>query len=173
MRCLEIEAYLEIGPDDYDQNDVSPATEDYNCIAYALGEKSKPWWPSLWMKDDYEWPVELPREEENQETLENFIQAFALRGYRKCTNSQLKKGIEKVVIYVGPWGNPKHAARQLDCGVWVSKCGDYQDIRHNSPEIVESKNYGKVAVFLHRRRDGKPFFVDRMRDLLKICFQNK
>jgi hypothetical protein len=32
---------------------------------------------------------------------------------------------------------------------------------------IEEKNYGKVAVFLHRRRDGKPFLIDAIIAWLK------
>jgi hypothetical protein len=164
MRCPEIEQFLEnLGPHDYDQDDVSPETEDYNCIAFALGVMTKPWWPSK--SDYYDWPAHLPREEYLQETLANFIHAFESKGYRVCRNGKLKSGIEKVAIYtIG--GVPKHAARQLETGEWKSKCGDLQDIKHYRLEPTEGRYYGKVAVFMHRRRDGKPFVGERIRSWL-------
>ena len=167
MRCLEIEDFLEnLGPHDYDQEDTSPQTEEYNCIAYAIvGVTKKPWWPSARWKNDYEWPSHLPREEYLKETLDNFIQAFETKGYRVCSNGKLKKGIEKVAIYTIA-GVPKHAARQLETGVWVSKCGDYEDIKHYTLPPTEGKNYGKVTTFLHRRRDGKPFLKDRILSII-------
>ena len=162
MRWPEIETFLEnLGPNDYDQSDVSPQTEQYNCIAFALGVTSKPWWPSRRLKDDYDWPDHLPREEYLQETLPNFIRAFETKGYRICRNGKLKKGIEKVAIYTVA-GVPKHAARQLESGVWISKCGDYEDIKHFTLSCTEGKNYGHVEVFLHRRRDGRRFLTERI-----------
>jgi hypothetical protein len=170
MRCLEIEQFLEnLGPDDYDQDDVSPQ-DDHNCIAYALGEKDKPWWPSIRLKDDFEWPSDLPRQDDDQETLENFILAFQKRGYKICKNGRLKKGIEKVAIFAIS-GLPKHAALQLESGIWGSKCGGYEDIKHFTLSSVEGKNYGKVAVFLHRRRDGRPFLKDRIQAWLNKVFR--
>jgi len=170
MRCLEIEDSLEnLGPKDYDQDDVSPQTEEYNCIAFALGIINRPWWPSKRFKEYYEWPDHLPREEYLQETLENFIKGFEAKGYRVCRNGELKKGIEKVAIFTVA-GVPKHAARQLETGVWISKCGDLEDIKHFTLSSIEGRNYGNVTVFLHRRRDGKPFLKDRMLASLKRIF---
>jgi hypothetical protein len=166
MRCLEIEQFLEnLGADDYDQDDVSPQ-DDYNCIAYALGEKNKPWWPSMRLKDDYEWPPDLPRQVDDQETLDNFILAFQKRGYKVCKNGRLKSGIEKVAIFTIS-NVPKHAALQLESGIWGSKCGGYEDIKHFTLSSVEGKNYGKATVFLHRRRDRKPFLKDQILSIVK------
>src|ERR1051326_8381676 len=152
MRCLEVEQYCEnLGPDDYDQEDISPKTDDYNCIAYALGITDKKWWPSKRMTLDYDWPQHLPREDQYQETLDNFIRAFEFKGFRVCKSGKLRKQIEKVAIFVGPLGNPLHAARQLESGFWTSKCGDYEDIKHKSLSCIEGNNYGKVAVYLCRR----------------------
>jgi hypothetical protein len=170
MRCLDIEHFLEnLGPQDYDQNDVSPQTEEYNCIAYALGVTSKPWWPSKRFKDYYDWPDHLPREEHLQETLNNFIRAFETKGFRVCRDGKLKRGIEKVAIYAIS-GVPKHAARQLESGVWASKCGDFEDIKHFFLAPTEGKNYGYVALYLQRRRDGKLFFGERIRMWLNKGF---
>ena len=171
MRCLEIEKYLEnLGPDDYDQDDVSPQSDDYNCMAFAIvGITNKPWWPSKRWKDDYEWPPHLPRVEYGHETVENFIQAFETKGYKVCRNGKLKKGIEKVAIFT-VCGVPKHFARQLESGIWTSKCGDYEDIKHFTLPPIEGKNYGKVEVYLHRRRDGKPFLKDVIMTWLKKLF---
>lgn len=170
MRCPEIEAFLEnLGPNDYDQDDVSPQTEDYNCIAFALGVTNKPWWPDKRYPDTYDWPPHLPRQDLLQETLDNFIKAFETKRYRVCTNGKLKKGIEKVAIYTVS-GVPKHAARQLESGIWTSKCGDYEDIKHFTLFSTEGKNYGKVSVFMQRRRDGKPFLTERIRQKLNYLF---
>jgi len=103
MRCLEIEQFLEnLGPDDYDQDDVSPQ-DDHNCIAYALGEKDKPWWPSIRLKDDFEWPSDLPRQDDDQENFGELHFSFPKRGYKICKNGRLKKGIEKGCYFCHFW----------------------------------------------------------------------
>lgn len=167
MRCSDIEQCFGIKPGDYDPDNVSPQTDSYNCIAYAMGIQTRKWWPATWLKDDYDWPEHLPRQDQFQETLDNFTQAFELLRYRVCKNPNLVSGIEKVAIYVGPWNNPLHAAIQLESGVWASKCGDFEDIQHKSLQSLEGNTYGKVARYMHRRRDGKPFFWERVRSFFK------
>lgn len=162
MRCVEIENYLGIGPDDYNQNNPSPQDDNYNCIAFALGVTDKWWWPDKRWPADSEWPPHLPREDYLQETLINFIRAFETKGYRVCRSGSFKRGIEKVAIYSTPTGVPKHAARQLGRGVWKSKCGCYEDIEHKGAYVVARPAYGTVVTFMRRRQDGRPFLKDRI-----------
>jgi hypothetical protein len=168
MRCFEIEGFCPLRPEDYNQDPskISPATEQYNCIAFALGETTKPWWPSKRLKDDYEWPEHLGREEEHQETLQNFVRAFETRRYRLCKDGKLQPGIEKIALFVSPLGNPLHAALQLESGVWKSKCGDYQDIEHSNVNFCNA--YGRAVAYMRRRRDGKPFWIERIKAFLPI-----
>jgi hypothetical protein len=167
MRCILLETLLEnLGPDDYDQDRISPRTvhlplrEKHNCIALAAGENDKWWWPSKRFESSYYWPDHLPREESLKETLPNFIRAFATKGYKVCKSAKLERGVEKVAIYVGPLGNPTHAARQLESGLWLSKCGDLEDIEHKSLAALEGKVYGNAVAFLKRKRDTMSFLVD-------------
>lgn len=45
MRCPHLEQIFEnLGEQDYDHNDVSPATTQYNCIAWAANENYRRWW---------------------------------------------------------------------------------------------------------------------------------
>ena len=100
-----------------------------------------------------------------RETTWNFIKAFETKGYKICKDGRLKRGIEKIAIYaIGD--NPTHAARQLESGTWISKCGDLEDIKHPELSPLEGKSYGEVKVFMHRRRDGKRFVSDRIRLLI-------
>lgn len=177
MRCWQLESELEnLRGSGYDKKPVSPQTLGrfgrYNCIAYAAGDTNEWWWPELEKFKAY-WPPHLPREPRDQETLENFIQAFEWKGYKRgCKNGKFKKGIEKVAIFVNPSTRvPTHAARQLESGVWTSKCGMLEDIQHETLDVVEGKMYGKVAVFLHRRRDGKLFLKDLIMAWLKKLFK--
>jgi chromosome segregation ATPase len=93
------------------------------------------------------------------EKLKELIEAFKLEGYAICKDGTHKRGVEKVVIYVKN-GYPTHIARQLESGLWTSKCGLMQDVGHESH--VERDVYGLAHTFMHRRRDGKPFFKDRL-----------
>jgi hypothetical protein len=126
---------------------------------------NKPWWPHP-LRFVYFWPPHLPRETVNLETAENFIRAFEWKGYVRCKDGTHKKGVEKVAIYLKN-NVPKHAARQLESGLWTSKCGTLQDIQHERLKDVEGNLYGEAVIFLRRRRDGRPLWRDRMLKLLK------
>ena len=173
MRCKQLEHDLEnLRGTGYDQYPISPQTpplpKGYNCIAYAAGRTDKPWWPHF--SRLYFWPPHLPREFPGTQTKDNFIKAFEWLGYKPCKDGKLIKGIEKVVIFLKN-NQPEHAARQLESGVWTSKCGRLEDIQHDTLEAVEGDLYGKAEIFLHRRRDGKPFLKDRIMELVKKLFR--
>jgi hypothetical protein len=158
MLCVELERRLEnLRGTGYDKYPISPQTagppQGYNCIAFAAGHTDRWWWPHI-NRFIYYWPPHLPREV--VPTPENFIHAFEWKGYTICANGRHKKGIEKVAIFCRG-GLPKHAARQLPSGIWISKCGGLEDIQHETLSAVEGNDYGKAVVFLHRRIDGKPF----------------
>ena len=122
----------------------SPATPVYNCIAYALGQVDRWWWPH----HDAHWPLACPLEE----TIPVFQAAFRVFGYEKCENDQLEIGYEKIALYAKD-NKPTHAARQLSNGRWTSKCGQNVDIEHKLREL-EGKKYGKVAMYFRRPRAG-------------------
>src|SRR5438067_99437 len=82
----------------------SPATWEYNCIAWALGVTDAWWWPS----SGRYWPPALAREE----TLAAFFAAFALHGYHPVAGPHLEPGVEKVALDAQD-NTPTHAARQL------------------------------------------------------------
>jgi hypothetical protein len=152
----------------YDKYPISPQTlfpKGYNCIAFAAGDDTRRWWPHP-NRFSFYWPPHLPRQLPGTETLENFILAFEWKRYKKCKNGDLKQGVEKIAIYMK--GNlPVHAARQLESGTWTSKCGSLEDVQHESLYHVSGDMYGEPHTFMHRRRDGKPFWKDQMRAILK------
>jgi hypothetical protein len=170
MRCKQLEEEIPslIGTG-YDQRPISPQTSGpphgYNCIAFAFGDTTKWWWPSPY-KFIYYWPPHLRREIPNAETIENFILAFEWKGYRVCRDGSLKRGLEKIAIYANDRNCPTHAARQLESGIWVSKCGRLEDVQHTEPSHVEGALYGRAHTFMHRRRDGKPFWRERFNTFL-------
>src|SRR5690242_5314009 len=81
----------------------SPATVEYNCIAWAAGDTENWWQPGVF------WPVESTPPEYGIEALE---QAFKGLGFEPCDDAGPEPGFEKVALY----GNGllyTHAARQL------------------------------------------------------------
>lgn len=121
----------------------SPSTPEYNCIAWAVGDTGRWWWP---VAGSYAyWPSNVPV----QETLDVFIQAFATLGFMPCDDSQIEQGYEKVALYVDLNGKPTHASRQLPNGRWTSKLGKIEDIEHEL-EGVAGSVYGSVAQILKR-----------------------
>ena len=120
----------------------SPESKKYNCIAWAADDHSKWWWPHPFY--GY-WPPGAPVEE----TLDAFIQAFSVLGYKVCNDSTLEPGVEKVAIFAKKDGTPTHGARQLPSGKWTSKLGNSFDIQHEL-EALEAGEYGAVAVIMSR-----------------------
>jgi hypothetical protein len=122
----------------------SPETPDYNCIAWAVHDTERWWWPSPYSY----WPDQAPEEA----TLEAFVRAFQILGFEPCDDDALEEGIEKVAIYTDSQGVPTHGARQLPNGRWTSKLGELQDIEHTSPHDLEGDVYGMVGAILSRPR---------------------
>ncbi|SRR6266498_3617854 len=150
-------------PDDV----TSEGTPIYNCIAYAAKDDTRPWWPMPhWMSSRYYyWPPHLPRQV--VATKDNFLRAFDWLGYELCKTGKRERGFEKVVLYVDANDAPKHMARELGDGVWYSKLGDEQDIRHHTFDAVENQIYG-VAQYFMRKRLNAPWYKRCLRKLLRI-----
>lgn len=115
---------------------------DYNCIAWAVGETDRWWWP---IPSSYYWPEVVPR----QLTVQAFVQAFQTAGFEVCADRRVEPGLEKIAIYAR-LGQPTHAARQLPNGRWTSKLGRSVDIEHTDPDAVSGPQYGTPVVFMKR-----------------------
>jgi hypothetical protein len=118
----------------------------YNCIAHAAAddERDRWWWPTG-APNTY-WPEGAPAEE----TVEAFVKAYGALGYDVCDNDAFDAGYEKVALYVGDDGIPKHAAKQIDPTCWTSKLGAWHDIKH--PLRALDEEYGAAKIFLRRSR---------------------
>jgi hypothetical protein len=123
----------------------SPKSKSYNCIAHALGDESRWWWPDIANIEAF-WPADVPR----VETLEAFRAAFATLGFAECTGADFEAGFERVAIFAIK-GSPTHAARQLPDGLWTSKLGELEDIEHELHGL-EGEAYGGVALLMKRPR---------------------
>lgn len=121
--------------------ETSPKTDDYNCIAWAAGNKDRWWEPAI----GYYWPLPVPQ----LATVEVAVRAFKALGYVECENSELEDGFQKVAIY-GEQGDYTHAARQLDTGKWTSKLGKLEDIEHDTLEGLAGAEYGQVVVIMKK-----------------------
>ena len=69
----------------------------------------------------------------------------------RCDSSHLEAGFEKVALYAMPNGDWSHAARQRPGGDWSSKIGPCEDIRHDSPELLNGVYYGAVYCIMKRQ----------------------
>jgi hypothetical protein len=118
----------------------SPATTDYNCIAWALGDTQHWWQPGVY------WPLPTPAGDYGVEALH---QAFLTLGFQDCADAVWEPDHEKVALY-GSAEFYTHAARQLPGGKWTSKLGGEVDIEHDTPEDVAGGVYGEVAQFMRR-----------------------
>jgi hypothetical protein len=116
----------------------SPATTDYNCVAWSAGDTERWWEPGVY------WPV--PAETYGPEVLEL---AFRSLGYEPCPDGSPEPGFEKVALYAAG-AFYTHAARQLPSGKWTSKLGRLEDIEHDSPDDVAGGAYGEVLRFMKR-----------------------
>ena len=122
----------------------SPATREYNCIAWAAGDAARWWWPDPDPDAAAFWPPGVPV----LETLDALVAAFATLGYAPCLDEQPESGFEKVALFADA-GAPTHAARQLPGGRWTSKLGLCEDIEHDL-HAVSGDLYGTVALLLKR-----------------------
>ena len=123
----------------------SPATRDYNCIAWAAGDTTHWWWPDLDPDNDtIFWPAGVVLEE----TLDALVAAFATLGYAPCSGEEPEPGFERVALFANA-AVPTHAARQLPSGRWTSKLGVREDIEHDL-HAVSGDVYGTVVLFLKR-----------------------
>jgi hypothetical protein len=122
----------------------SPASRQYNCIAWAMQDPTRFYWPIP--ESAFYWPSSVPR----AETLEAFIQLFQSIGYELCEQGESEEGFQKVALFEKD-NKPTHAARQLLDGRWTSKLGSHIDVSH-SLSAMEGGFYGNVNFFLKRKR---------------------
>lgn len=123
----------------------SPATDRYNCVAWAAGHDSEWWSP-----DGYWWPRDGVREW----SLDTMMSVFRMMGYETGASAELEPGIEKIAIY-GFDDDPKHVARQVETGRWTSKLGKNVDIEHDLDGLRGSR-YGEVLALMSRPRPVDP-----------------
>ena len=123
----------------------SPATNRYNCIAWAANCTTSFWWP---LRPGF-WPQGVPR----KETLDAFSAAFRTLGYEECQDGSLEHRYEKIALFALNDDGvliPTHAAKQLSNGHWTSKLGQLEDIEHENVNDVNGPDYGTPVQFMRR-----------------------
>ena len=123
----------------------SSESVQYNCIAWAVDDTSRWWWPDA-ANYGY-WPDGIPR----ANSTHAFVEAFKTLGFKRCNDSELERGILKIAIFTDGNGVPTHVARQLEDGYWSSKLGKLHDIRHRL-NAIEGPKYGTAAIFMKRSK---------------------
>lgn len=129
----------------------SDGTATYNCIAWAAGDDTKKWDPASIPHPGYYWPPNVPRNGH----IDSLVKVFETLGYSIChgpDRESLEEGVDKVALFVAPDGEWSHAARQLPSGHWTSKCGNHEDISHQTPHDVACGSYGQVYYIMKRTR---------------------
>lgn len=133
----------------------SPATGEYNGIAWAVGETDCCWWPD--QNRLYYWPRRAPR----AQTVDAFIKALGTAGYAPCQNADYEKDCTKLAIYADAAGIPTHVARQIGEAAWTSKLGQLEDIQHSLHDLSGS-DYGQVVQILVRPKKTKGHSEDAL-----------
>src|SRR5258707_15078611 len=81
----------------------SPATSDYNCVAWSAGDTAHWWQPGVY------WPISATRDDAGIDALQA---AFSSLGYDSCADGARELGYEKLALYATTTFYT-HAARQL------------------------------------------------------------
>jgi hypothetical protein len=129
----------------------SPQTTRYNCLAWAVRDEDKPWYPRGDPRKS-RWPADAP------ETLDipSVVRTLELVGYEVCPPGDGDPDFERIVLFEDTEGFFAHAARQLPDGRWTSKLGTWEDIEHDDPECLEGGDYGSISCFLRKRASTGP-----------------
>lgn len=134
--------------------ETSPATKDYNCIAWAAEDDTKRW--DIDPYGIYYWPPAVPR----RRSIEEVTSVFESIGYETCNDESVEPGFKKIAIYADSSDLPTHVARQLPNGKWTSKLGDFEDVEHQfihaweralmQMRTFELSSYGKLVKIMKK-----------------------
>lgn len=122
--------------------DLSDEDFNYNCLAYALGDKSN-WWEPPNRPGQY-WPPGFP-DDLSVKTVESIIRSY---GFTVDNNLARAPETDAIAIYAEgeDW---THFAKFAD-GSWSCKLGDGHDVLGVQLEHFAGKLYGKLFKILSR-----------------------
>lgn len=126
---------------------VSKATDEYNCLAWAVWDDRHVIWPD--QLEQMSWPPSIRRDE----TVDGIKRFFTMLGFIDCSSDTFETGLEKIAIFAKN-GAPTHAARQRASGIWTSKLGTAADVDHRGLADVADQ-YGQVAAVMRRPYTGR------------------
>jgi hypothetical protein len=135
----------------------SPITDDYNCVAWVSRDTDHWWEPCV---DGAYWPRAVdPEDLPIDADLPEYLEVFGSLGFVECADATLEPGVEKIAIYA-EGQRFDHVAYQRSDGEWSSKMGPYNDIRHESTDVlIGARPGGYPAVALYMARDREPHAV--------------
>ncbi len=107
---------------------IAPATEDYNCFSYVLGDLSQ------WIEPH---------------SLEAFIAVLEEQGYTKSPGGVFRPGFEKIVIHADERHAVTQAALQSSEGKWSTKLGSLGVYSYDDPDLL-APLFGSVVAFFER-----------------------
>ena len=116
----------------------SPQDATYNCVAFALADTERWWWPFGLPPSGTYWPDDAPR----AETLEAFRVTLGSIGFAPTDTEALAEGVSKIALFA-KGTRPIHVAVQRQDGQWASKLGTQWDIIHPL-RALEGEEYGEV-----------------------------
>lgn len=133
---------------------LSDRTQEYNCIAWAMGYTDR--WVDPYTVPGHWWPNGVER---NLST-ESLIKAFRHEGFELSDNGNPEEGYSKIVLYkkenVDQW---THAARIVTEDVEYSKFGNAWDCHHshnvlcNTSKGHEASSYGVTYAYMRKKKD--------------------
>jgi hypothetical protein len=127
----------------------SRAARAYNCVAWVLGDEKK--WYEPTPSGQYTWPSN-----KNQDySLKAYVQMFSEHGFQVCEEGISEHGRQRIALYAKD-GEFTHAALQLPTGRWSSKLGTWEDIDHDTLEVLSGPFYGIPCLFMDRRQKDPP-----------------
>lgn len=131
----------------------SPPSPRYNCLAWAVGESRRSWFPhgdpdsGAW-----HWPLNDAPRGDGALGLDQVLRAFATASYASCADGSLVVGFEKIALYVDAEDCVLHAAWQREDGRWWSKLGDQHDVLHEDPEAPVGALVCRIGQWMQRPR---------------------
>jgi hypothetical protein len=126
----------------------SPKCDKYNCIAFAMGDVDRWWWPTKRPTAGVFWPLHGIGHREP--TVSNFMAMLHQQGFSSCQDGNYEQGFDKVELCSQPFDRVTHIAKLLPDGTWHSKLGPDEDVIHELSALEGSK-YGKVVGFYRRQ----------------------
>ena len=81
----------------------------------------------------------------------DFLTVFESEGYQRCEHGEPEDGLDKADIFLNDWGAMKHIAFQpRGADHWLSKLGEWYDIKHEKVDAVGGSLYGWPDIYLSR-----------------------